>query len=306
MTLSALDWHEQTKKGCPGAVAVPVQFQPGEYGEYIDMVQVEEKGEARSAGRKSAFITGASRGIGRALAERLAQDGYDIALFARSEDLLSQLETDLKSLNVKAQAFPVDVSDASKFVSALEQARDVLGTPAVLVNNAGVYYTQSVEGHSVELFRDVLETNLTSALNACQFVVSGMKAEGWGRIVNISSISGKVAEAYGAAYSASKFGMIGLTQSMALEVADHGITVNAVCPGWVATDMARTQLNDEKWCALNQIEVSQSEEIARLSVPQKRLIQPEEVAHLVSFLCSENARGITGQSINICGGLSLH
>jgi len=255
---------------------------------------------------KTAFITGASRGIGRALAERLAQDGFDLAIFARSADLLSQIEEDVKRLGVRVEAFPADVSDAGGFLHALERARQNLGPPAVLINNAGVYYTQSVEGHSVDLFREVLETNLTSALNACQFVVSDMKKTGWGRIVNISSISGKVAEAHGAAYSASKFGMIGLTQSLALEVAEHGVTVNAVCPGWVATEMARAQLNDEKWCALNNLEVSQSEEIARLSVPQRRLIQPEEVAHLVSFLCSENARGITGQSINICGGLSLN
>lgn len=260
----------------------------------------------KSKGRKTAFITGASRGIGRALAERLAQEGFDLALFARSDDLLLQLQTDLRVHSISAEVFPVDVSEPSKFSAALQSAREKLGAAQVLINNAGVYYTQSVEGHSVELFREVLETNLTSALNACQFVVGEMKRLGWGRIVNISSISGKVAEAHGAAYSASKFGMIGLTQSLALEVAEYGITVNAVCPGWVATEMARTQLNDEKWCKLNQLEVDQSEEIARLSVPQKRLIQPEEVAHLVSFLCSENARGITGQSINICGGLSLN
>lgn len=260
----------------------------------------------KESGRRIAFITGASRGIGRAIAERLAQDGYDIALFARSQDLLARLESDLRDLNVTAQAFPVDVSDCEKFSTALQAARETLGAPQVLVNNAGIYYTQAVESHSIDLFREVLETNLTSALNACRFVVSDMKKLGWGRIVNISSISGKVAEAFGAAYSASKFGMIGLTQSLALETAEYGITVNAVCPGWVATEMARAQLNDEAWCKLNQLEVSQSEEIARLSVPQKRLIQPEEVAHLVSFLCSENARGITGQSINICGGLSLH
>lgn len=255
---------------------------------------------------KTAFITGASRGIGRAIAERLAQDGFDLALFARSADLLAALEADLQRAGAKAQSFVVDVADSATFLSALESASQSMGEPALLINNAGVYYTQSVEGHSIELFRQVLDTNLTSALAACQFAVSSMKAAGWGRIINISSISGKVAEAHGAAYSASKFGMIGLTQSLALEVAEYGVTVNAVCPGWVATEMSRAQLNDEKWCALNQLEVSQSEDIARLSVPQKRLIQPEEVAHLVSFLCSENACGITGQSINICGGLSLN
>ncbi|HNB21120.1 MAG TPA: SDR family NAD(P)-dependent oxidoreductase [Candidatus Melainabacteria bacterium] len=260
----------------------------------------------KSTRRKLAFITGASRGIGRAIAERLMQDGFDLALFARSKDLLAQLEKDLRAQNISAHAFAVDVSHAAEFHAALEAAREKMGAPQVLINNAGVYFTQAVEKHSIDLFREVLETNLTSALNACQFVVSDMKESGWGRIINMSSISGKVAEAYGSAYSASKFGLIGLTQSLALEVAEFGITVNAVCPGWVATEMARAQLNDETWCRLNQLEISQSEEIARLSVPQKRLIQPEEVAHLVSFLCSENARGITGQSINICGGLSLN
>jgi ketoreductase len=255
---------------------------------------------------KIAFITGASRGIGRAIALRLAEDGYDVGLFARSEDLLSTLKTEVRSLNRQAESFVVDVADAKSFENVLLGACETFGAPSVLVNNAGVYYTNPVENHSVDLWKEVMETNLTSTLNACRLLVSNMKTAGWGRIVNISSISGKVAEAYGAAYSASKFGMIGLTQALALELADYGITANAVCPGWVATEMARAQLNDEKWCALNELEVSQSEEIARLSVPQKRLIQPEEVAHLVSFLCSEGARGITGQSINVCGGLSLH
>lgn len=255
---------------------------------------------------KIAFITGASRGIGRATALRLAEDGYDVALFARSEDLLHGLADDVRKLNRHAQSFVVDVSDAGAFEGALLAAVDTFGAPSVLINNAGVYYTNPIDGHSVSLWNEVMQTNLTSALNACRVLVSHLKTAGWGRIVNISSISGKTAEAYGAAYSASKFGLIGLTQALALELADFGITANAVCPGWVATDMARAQLNDQKWCALNELEVSQSEEIARLSVPQKRLIQPEEVAHLVSFLCSEGARGITGQSINVCGGLSLH
>ena len=128
----------------------------------------------------------------------------------------------------------------------------------------------------------------------------------WGRIINISSISGKVAEAFGAAYSASKFAIIGLTQSMALEAAKHAITVNAICPGWVDTKMAGDQLSDDNYLSLTEQEPSQALEIARLSVPQMRFIAPEEVASLVVYLCSEQARGITGQAINICGGLSLH
>ena len=127
-----------------------------------------------------------------------------------------------------------------------------------------------------------------------------------GRIVNISSISGKSGEPYGAAYSSSKFAMIGLTQSLALEVARHGITVNAVCPGWVETDMAYEQLTDRRWCELNSLPVEDSVEIARLSIPREKFVKAEEVAALVRFLCSEDAQSITGQAINICGGLSLH
>jgi ketoreductase len=127
----------------------------------------------------------------------------------------------------------------------------------------------------------------------------------WGRIINISSISGQKAEAYGTAYSASKFGLIGVTQSLALELARHGITVNSVCPGWVETDMAQEQINDPEWCRLNDINPEESLDIARLSVPQMRLIQPDEVAGLVGYLCSDRAKGITGQAINICGGLSI-
>ena len=116
----------------------------------------------------------------------------------------------------------------------------------------------------------------------------------------------KVAEAFGSAYSASKFALIGLTQSMALEAAKHAITVNAICPGWVDTKMAGDQLSDDNYLSLTEQEPSQALEIARLSVPQMRFIAPEEVASLVVYLCSEQARGITGQAINICGGLSLH
>jgi ketoreductase len=133
-----------------------------------------------------------------------------------------------------------------------------------------------------------------------------MVERGWGRIINISSISGKTAEIWGSAYSASKFGMIGLTQALALEVARHNITVNAVCPGWVLTEMATEQLQDPQYCELTGSDPKDAIANAAYSVPQQRMIEPEEVAALVAFLASDRARGITGQAINICGGLSLH
>jgi NAD(P)-dependent dehydrogenase (short-subunit alcohol dehydrogenase family) len=163
-----------------------------------------------------------------------------------------------------------------------------------------------VEGHDLDVWRRTLDTNMTSAMVASSLVLPEMVTRKWGRVINISSISGKAGEAFGAAYSASKFGLIGLTQSMALEVARFGVTVNAVCPGWVATDMAFSQINDPQWCQLNNLPPAESLDIARLSVPQERFIEPGEVASLVVYLSTDDARGITGQAINICGGLSVH
>lgn len=255
---------------------------------------------------KNAIVTGASRGIGRAVALRLSRDGASAVLIARSGDQLKALAEQIRCGGSEAIEIECDVSDAEKLREAIDKARTLLGHLDILVNNAGTYKTEAIDGHSLTVWHEIMETNLTSAMVATSSVIGDMKSRGWGRIVNISSISGRVAEAYGAAYSSSKFGMIGLTQAAALESARFGVTVNAVCPGWVATRMAYDQFQDPKWCELLELPPNDAEELSKLSVPQGRLIDPEEVAGLVSFLCSEDARGITGQSINICGGLSLH
>lgn len=236
----------------------------------------------------------------------LAAQGADLAIAARSMDRLETVKEEIESLSVRCIAHAVDVSKPDHLERFVQAIGEKLKPPDILINNAGVYITEAVAEHALDTWHSVIDTNLTSAMWASKLVLSDMIKRGWGRIVNISSISGKTGEAYGAAYSASKFGMLGLTQSLALETARHGITVNAVCPGWVETEMATSQLNDEHWCELNQIPRHESLEIARLSVPQGRFIQPDEVAALVCFLLSDNARGITGQAINICGGLTLH
>lgn len=202
--------------------------------------------------------------------------------------------------------FTCDVGETNAIEAVISKLRTSHGKLDILVNNAGIFSASALVEQDVEDWRRVLEVNLTAAMRAAKAALPLMMERRWGRVINVSSISGKSGEPYGAAYSASKFGMLGMTQSLALEVARDGVTVNAVCPGWVETEMAVTQLTDEEWCRLNGIAREQSIEIARLSVPQERFIEPAEVAHLVSFLCSESARGITGQAINICGGLSLH
>lgn len=255
---------------------------------------------------KVAWVTGASRGIGRAIAIALAERGAALAIGARNIEALAGVRESIESLGSPCFAAPLDVRKGNQIESFAEQIAAHLGAPDILVNNAGIYRTEPVRGHRLDIWQETIETNLTSALLTSRCVIDGMIFQGWGRIINIASISGKVAEAYGAAYSASKFGLIGLTQALALEVARLGITVNAVCPGWVKTDLAARQLSDERWCRLNSLNTSDAADLARLSVPQERFMAPEEVADLVAFLCTDAARGITGQAINICGGMALY
>lgn len=255
---------------------------------------------------KVAIVTGASRGIGRAIALRLAQSGANLAICARSWQALSDVKSAAETFGIKCFAKVADVSSEPAVVDFVEAARDAVGDPDILVNNAGIYVTEPIADHPLHSWQAVIDTNLTGPFLMSRAAIPFMIEKNWGRIVNISSISGKVAEIYGSAYSASKFGLIGLTQALALETAKFGITVNAICPGWVSTDMTFNQLNDAEYLSLTNIEQTDSLDVARLSVPQMRFIDPEEVADLVDYLCAEKAKGIHGQALNICGGLSLH
>ena len=237
----------------------------------------------------------------------MAAQGATVAIVSRSLEALSQTQAEVEALTGKAcPTYTCDVGEPETLESTIQSIQSLYGRLDIVVNNAGTFSATALVSQDLASWRHILEVNLTAAMRASKAALPLMIERKWGRIVNISSISGKSGEPYGAAYSASKFGMIGMTQSLALEVAREGITVNAVCPGWVDTDMARDQLNDEEWCRLNNMERQHSLENARLSVPQERFIEPSEVANLVAYLCSESARGITGQAINICGGLSLH
>ncbi len=253
-----------------------------------------------------AVITGGSKGIGRFIASALSARGALVVLHARHHDELESARKDIESRGGRCVIQVVDVrSEESISESMLELFTQFPSGVDILVNNAGVYHTAAVNNHPTDLWDDTIKTNLHGPFFYCRSVLPHMIAKTSGRIINISSISGRVGEIHAAAYSSSKFGLIGLTQSLALEVAGNGITVNAVCPGWVDTDMSRQQLNDENWCKLSAVDPSEAVDIARLSVPQMRFIEPSEVAELVVWLCSRAARGITGQSINICGGMCL-
>lgn len=254
---------------------------------------------------KLVLVTGASRGIGKAIALAFAQRGARLAIQARNKELLAATASEIQALGAEVFSQSLDLSDETAVLSSLNDLSKQFGRVDILVNNAGIYKTSPVLGHSSQLWNEVMNVNLFTAFLLCRELVPSMLAAGWGRVINISSISGKHAEMYGAAYSASKFGLIGLTQALALELADKGITVNAICPGWVNTELAQAQLSDPEWCKLNSIDRKESLEIARLSIPQMRFIEPEEVAEMAVYLAGDAARGITGQAVNICGGMCL-
>ncbi len=259
--------------------------------------------DSQALAGKHALVTGGGRGIGRATAIKLAQVGCSLTLLGRNEERLKAVCAEVQALtDIEASYLVADLAQADSLAKTLAAGEKEIN---ILVNNAGIYRTEAVVDHALASWREMLEVNLTSALILSKFVLPGMIARQWGRIINVSSISGKSAEAYGAAYSASKFAVIGLTEAMALENARYGITVNAVCPGWVATDMAFEQIEDQKWCDLNGLDKEQALEITKLSVPLMRLIEPSEVAGLIVYLCTHEAAAITGQSLNICGGMTI-
>lgn len=247
---------------------------------------------------KRVFITGASRGIGRACA--LAFIDLGATVYATCRD-----QSDLAYLGLPDdRTFSLDMQDLQAVERFSQSA--ALSQADVLINNAGIYISQAMIGHALSDWRRVFAINVDSAMVLMQAAAQGMKERKWGRIINVSSISGRQAEAFGGAYSASKFAMIGMTQALALEAAQDGVTANCICPGWVDTDLAVDQITDPEWCRLNDLPVDQSLDLIRFSIPQQKMVAPSEVASLALYLASDAARPITGQSINICGGLSIH
>lgn len=249
---------------------------------------------------KVALVTGGGRGIGRAIAVALAEAGADLAVVARSADEIAETASLVEGLGRKALALPLNVGDSVAVERAVSEVQEALGPISVLVNNAGVAPSLKFQETTDDLWARTMQVNMSGAFFFCRNVLPGMLAQGWGRIINIASTAAKVGYMYNAAYVVSKHGMLGLTRALALEVAKRGITVNAVCPGFVETDIVKTAV------ANLVAKTGRSEEDARKTLagmsPQGRLINPEEIASCVRYLASEAARGINGQGIVIDGG----
>jgi len=236
-----------------------------------------------------ALVTGASQGIGHACAQALAREGATVALAARNRQKLDELAAAIAAAGGHAAPFVMDVSDEAQVKDGIKSALAQFGKIDILVNNAGITRDQLVMRMKRADWDAVLATNLTSAYLCIQQVIASMLKQRWGRIVNITSIFGQTGQAGQANYAASKAGLIGLTMAMAREVASRNITVNAVAPGFIETNMTAVLSDEFKQSALKQI-------------PLARVGTPEDIANAVCFLASEEASYITGHVLNVNGG----
>jgi NAD(P)-dependent dehydrogenase (short-subunit alcohol dehydrogenase family) len=243
------------------------------------------------------FITGAGRGVGCAIARRFAAGGYGVAAAGRALAPLEELARDLVRAGVPTAIVPCDVTDAGQVQRAVADAERQLGPIDVLVNNAGASDSAPFASMDDELWDRMLAVNLTGAYRVMRAVVPGMFERDRGRVINIASSAGKRGFPYTAAYVAAKHGLVGLTRAVAIEAAPHGVTVNAVCPGWIDTPMTETSITRivEK---TGRTAAEARRALERMN-PQGRLIQPEEVAALALFLASPDAHGINGQALDL-------
>jgi NAD(P)-dependent dehydrogenase (short-subunit alcohol dehydrogenase family) len=249
-----------------------------------------------------ALITGASRGIGRAIARGYASEGAAVAVTARGAAELQSLVDQVQQAGGRALAIPADLEDAAVPAQIIRQVLEFMGTIDILVNNAGIGGSAGpspVVDFDDALWHKTLALNLTAPYLLTKAVLPVLLAKKWGRIINIASINGKIPSIHAVAYTASKHGLLGLTRTVALEVARDGITVNAICPGPV-----RTRMNDRRLeYDAKRMGLSFSELESRLT-PIGRRLEPDEIVPKAVLLASAESAAITGQAFNVCGGIA--
>ena len=248
-----------------------------------------------------AIVTGGGRGIGRAIARALAGADTFVIVAGRTRSALESTASDLESLGGRSLAVEMDVTSEASVSQAMREIQGVVSHIDILVNNAGVGGGEPIVGSDIARWRRTIDTNLVGMYLVSREVVPLMNAGG--RIVNLSSVLGRFGVGGYTAYCASKHGVIGFTRALALELAGRQVTVNALCPGWVDTDMAAQGMR--RGAEAQGLSFEEFRDRALGAVPIGRIIQPEEVAELVKFLASPAAGAITGQTYNICGGQTM-
>jgi NAD(P)-dependent dehydrogenase (short-subunit alcohol dehydrogenase family) len=256
---------------------------------------------ARPLAGRHAFITGASRGIGAAIARELGRLGAELTLVARGEAALRTLGENLRgSTTARIGAIAADVTNGTAMTDAIARASAAFGSPSILINNAGGAESASFARTDAALWRRMIELNLTSVYLATHAVAPAMVASGYGRIVNVASTAGLRGYPYVSAYVAAKHGVVGLTRALAIEFATTGVTVNAVCPGYTDTPMLDAAVANI--AAKTRTTAAAARANLAAANPMGRLIRPEEVAAVVGWLCLDEAASITGQAVAIAGG----
>ncbi len=253
--------------------------------------------------KKTAVITGGGRGIGAAVANALADAGVAVVVASRTKSDIEGVAAALTADGHRAWAVRCDVSDPSSVRNLATSATEHLGHVDILVNSAGIGLSAPIQKITLDDWNAAFAVNATGAFLCTQAFLPGMVERQWGRVVTVASVAGLTGLPYTAAYSASKHAVIGLTRCVAAEVAEKGVTVNAVCPGFVNTGMTVQSIDR----IVEKTGITRQDALQGIlgTTPQRRLFEPEEVAHAVLSLCDEQAKGINGQAIVLDGGALL-
>ncbi len=242
--------------------------------------------------KKVALVTGASRGIGAAIADTLGAAGCIVVGTATSEDGAEKISARLNEKGIEGGGMVLNVTDADSVASLMKAVQEKYGAPQILVNNAGITKDNLLMRMSEDEWFDVINTNLSSVYRLSKACLRGMMKARWGRIVNISSVVGQMGNAGQSNYASTKAGVMGFTRSLAKEVGSRNVTVNAVAPGFIDTDMTDVLTDDQKNVMLG-------------GIPMSRLGQPEEIANVVKFLSSDDSSYVTGETIHVNGGMYM-
>jgi 3-hydroxybutyrate dehydrogenase len=299
---SAVEWVTSARDSCSRRPGIVLDA-PGRRAA-LDQ-EVPSMTAAAVLADRTALVTGAGSGIGAAIAEELARTGaYVLVQDLRSEAAM-MVAAGIRAAGGAADAVGGDVSNPADVAAIVDGLLRSHARVDVLVNNAGLQHVAPIERYPLDQWNRLLGVLLTGPFLFTQAVLPPMRAQRWGRIINVASINGKRGERGKAAYCAAKHGLIGLTRVAALEAAADGITVNAICPGYVDTPLVRGQLAD--LAAVNGVAAEEVlERVVLPSIPQRRLLEAAEVAALARYVASDEARGITGQAINVSAGLVMH
>src|ERR1700733_2107473 len=256
---------------------------------------------------KNAVVTGSTSGIGLGIARAFAKDGANVLIngFGPADDIEKERAGIEKEFGVKAIYSPADMTKPAEIAAMIRTAQTTLGSCDILVNNAGIQHVAPIEEFPIDKWDAIIAINLSATFHAIRTAVPYMKKQGWGRIINVASAHALVASPFKSAYVSAKHGLAGLTKTVALELAEHGVTANAICPGYVLTPLVQKKI-PEQAKARGISEQAVMKDVLLAAQPTKEFVEVSPIAALATFLCSDEAAQITGALLPIDGGWTAH